>query len=94
MVAKHCPLTTFLLRCKFLLRGLPDLLYLSPEPFDCRTLLPDPVNEPNFIEISRLYPLPGEKIALVEEARSQLSAKGILISENIFQEVAERWARK
>ena len=67
---------------QFLLRGLPHLLQYSPEPTEKRKLLPDPDNEPDFYEISKLFPLPGDvKDLRREEAKAALAAKGIIISD-------------
>jgi hypothetical protein len=43
-----------------MLRGLPHLCSLFPEPKEARRLKQDPENEPNFYAISKAYPLPDD----------------------------------
>lgn len=43
------------------------------------------MNEPNFDQISILFPLPGDRRALVTEARRQLEARGCYISDEVFE---------
>jgi len=71
---------SFLFAIQFLLRGLPHLLDYLPEAVSRRKLLPDPENEPDFYEISKLFPLPGDSSTDVrEEAKAALAAQGIII---------------
>lgn len=65
-----------------MLRGLPHLTQYAPQPVERRKLLPDPENEPNFYEISQLFPLPDEKTNQIELARSALAQRGIYLSNN------------
>jgi hypothetical protein len=44
-----------------------------------RKKIPDPDNEPNFYEISELFPLPGDKLDILEEAKAGLKARGIVL---------------
>lgn len=75
---------------QFLLLGLPHLLQYSPPAVNRRRLLPDPSNEPNFDRISVLFPLPGDRRALVAEARQQLESRGCYISDDVFELVVAR----
>ena len=51
-------------------------------------------NEPDFDLINRLYPLPGEhQLSVVTEARSKLNAKGLVVSDSVFDAVARKWTR-
>lgn len=43
-----------------MLRALPHLSKYMPEPKDARRLLPDPENEPDFYNISSLFPVPDD----------------------------------
>lgn len=72
---------------QFLLEGMPHLLQYSPPFKNRRRLLPDPANEPNFCHIASLFPLPGDRRALVIEARSRLQARGYFISDGVFESV-------
>jgi hypothetical protein len=49
-----------------------------------RKKIPDPDNEPNFYEISELFPLPGDKIDILEEAKAGLKARGIILLNDKF----------
>ena len=63
-----------------MLRGLPHLTQYAPQPVDRRKLLPDPENEPDFYEISQLFPLPDDCTnQLEEEARAALAKRGIFV---------------
>lgn len=75
---------------QFLLRGLPHVLQYSPEPMLVRSRLPDPSHEPNFAEISRLYPLPEDYQRPVVEARLRLQTRGFLIFDHVFDEVCRK----
>ena len=44
-----------------------------------RKLQPDPENEPDFYEISQLFPLPDDKTNQLEEARAALAKRGIYL---------------
>lgn len=58
-----------------MLRGLPHLCPLFPEPKDARRLKQDPDNEPNFYEISKQYPLPDDPNYSPGESYSSKSGK-------------------
>lgn len=60
-----------------MLRGLPHLTVYAPQPVERRKLLPDPENEPDFYEISQLFPLPDDQTNHLEEARAALAKRGI-----------------
>lgn len=45
-----------------------------------RKLLPDPENEPDFYEITQLFPLPDDQANQVEEARAELAKRGIYLA--------------
>jgi hypothetical protein len=63
-----------------LLRGLPHLSHYAPQPVERRKLLPDPDNEPDFYEISQLFPLPDDQTNQLEEARAALAKRGIYLA--------------
>jgi hypothetical protein len=65
---------------QFLLRGLPHLTQYAPQPVERRKLLPDPENEPDFYEITQLFPLPDDQTNQLEEARAELAKRGIYLA--------------
>lgn len=67
---------------------MPHLLLYCQEPIDRRKLLPDPENEPDFYAISGLFPLPGDRKGIIEEARAALASRGIQIDDQIVERLA------
>lgn len=65
-----------------MLRGLPHLLQYIPAPVEKRKQIPDPDNEPDFYEISKLFSLPDHFNSIVEEAKAGLAARGIVIQDD------------
>jgi hypothetical protein len=51
-----------------MLRGIPHIAKYMPEAKDARRMLPDPENEPDFERISKVFPLPDERAAMLELA--------------------------
>jgi hypothetical protein len=51
-----------------MLRGLPHLAKYMPEAKDARRMIPDPDNEPDFERVSKVFPLPDERAAMMEMA--------------------------
>lgn len=47
------------------LRGMPWLCKYMPKPTNARHLIPDPENEPNFYNLSKLFPLAGDEQEIV-----------------------------
>ena len=55
----------------------------APQPLERRKLLPDPENEPDFYEISQLFPLPDDQTNHLDEARAALSRRGIYLTNDV-----------
>ena len=72
---------------------MPHLLQYSPPPLARRVLAPDIDNEPNFDDISRLYPLPGDRQRTYTEARMRLGDRGCYVYDHVFNATVQRPSR-
>jgi hypothetical protein len=59
-----------------MLRGLPHLAKYMPEAKDARRMIPDPDNEPDFERVSKVFPLPDDRAAMMEMALAVRNAAG------------------